>query len=92
MDFATTPPAPEVRYNFRKVDWTALRDDLAERLLDIEPPQALRDIDHMTSKLQAITDLITSLVEKHVPKVRPSPHARRWWTDDLANKRKEVNR
>lgn len=42
-------------------------------------------------ELTVITELIASLVEKHVPKVRPS-HARRWWTDDLAGMRREVNR
>lgn len=92
LDFVTTASIQGVRYNFRRVDWGTLRKGLTERLLNIEPPQALRDIGHMKQKLQVITDLITDLIEKHVPKVRPSPHARRWWTDELANTRREVNR
>lgn len=29
LDFATTASIQETRYNFRKVDWAALRKDLA---------------------------------------------------------------
>ena len=36
--------------------------------------------------------IVTEAMDKHVPKAKPSPYAKRWWTEDLSVLRKSYTR
>lgn len=52
--------------------------------------QAIKTVEDFERELQELNSLLTKARELCVPKVKPSPYMRRWWTTDLGNARKEV--
>ena len=79
--------------NFRKVDWPEFRKDLAIRLEDVPLPDgdlgSIADFDDM---LHQVLAALRTTIDKEVPETRPPPFAKRWFSKELDNMRREVSR
>lgn len=83
-----SPPS----FNFRMTEWDDFRDNLRERLQYIPPPQVLIDEAQFQKAVQDLTETLQQSIQSVVPKQRPSPHMRRWWTSDLRRMKRERNK
>jgi hypothetical protein len=73
-DHATHP-----RLLFKNAPWKAIRERIARALQD---RPACDDVQRQADRLmQVVLDAVTTLT----PKAKPSPYAKRWWTQDLNN-------
>jgi len=79
------------RRNWKKVDWEEFNKQLSERLSP-KPPLPLASEDEFQSSARHITKSITDTIESCVPTIKSSSYARRWWTKQLSDMRKQVNR
>ncbi|KAF9728545.1 zinc knuckle [Paraphaeosphaeria minitans] len=70
---------------WKKARWDPIRKVVAGELERRSQPDIPGDVD---SYCQFITECIAPAIEKHVPVARPSPYAKRWWTEDLTELRK----
>ncbi|KAG2115043.1 hypothetical protein DEU56DRAFT_690882, partial [Suillus clintonianus] len=83
LDLKIPRSSTSTSFNFRDVDWDTFRGCLIRNLANYPDPQVL------TTEVQfqeAATNLSTALkltIEEKVPKSKPSPHAKRWWTKEL---------
>jgi hypothetical protein len=76
-DHATQP-----RLLFKNAPWKAIRERIALALRD-RPLDG--DVQRQTNRLmQVVLEAVNTLT----PKAKPSPYAKRWWTQDLTKLRK----
>ena len=78
--------------NFRATEWEKLKEILDEELLDLEPPRELISKEDLITALENLEAAITRTIEKAVPRKKPSPYAKRWWTKELEKARKKVRK
>jgi len=83
-----TTPKP----NYRETDWGEFNETLATNLNATPPPQELTTKVQFNEALANLTQAITNTIEERVPKSKPSPYAKRWWTKDLDRERKQVHK
>jgi len=79
-------------WNYRHANWAKFRERLTENLLIIPPPQALTNADQMETAIDSLTQAITATIEDVIPKKRPMPHSKRWWTPELSTIRTKTKR
>ncbi|KAF9729205.1 hypothetical protein PMIN01_12895 [Paraphaeosphaeria minitans] len=70
---------------WKKARWDPIRKVVAGELERRSQPDIPGDVD---SYCQFVTECIAPAIEKYVPVARPSPYAKRWWTEDLTELRK----
>ncbi|QRV96882.1 Reverse transcriptase from transposon X-element protein [Ceratobasidium sp. AG-Ba] len=79
----TCRQAPKIkRRNFQKADWEKVRSDLAKSLPNVRQPPIL-NTDEFDARLDKIMSAMNSVIETHVPLIKESPYAKRWWTPQL---------
>jgi hypothetical protein len=83
-----TNPIPQ--YNWHKVNWQELVKDMKTELAKLPIPHVLHNISEFESSLNAFTDTLDRVIEKHVPVSKPLPFQKRWWTRDLSTKRNQA--
>jgi len=71
---------------WKKADWTQMREGLEKALESRPQPENPGEVDSYWSYIQ---ELIGPHIEKHVPLAKPSPYAKRWWTEDLTQLRRD---
>ena len=80
-------------YNYAKTNWKELNNKLESYLVEMTPIDEEKctesDIDKYTEQL---INVITKAVEETTPRKRPSPHSKRWWTEEVSNAKKEACR
>ena len=74
------------------MDWEELKKILDNELLEMEAPRELNSKEELIDALERLEAAITRTIEKVVPRKKPSPYAKRWWTKELEMARKEVRR
>ncbi|KAB2568601.1 putative RNA-directed DNA polymerase from transposon BS [Lasiodiplodia theobromae] len=74
----------EAQYAFRSANWEAIRSDTRKRLAE-EPPPDGKDIESFADYL---SKTVSAAVLRSVPKARPSPYVKKWWTADLTQLRR----
>jgi len=75
-EYATQP-----RLLFKNAPWNAIRERIARGLQDCPP---CGDVQRRTNRLmQVVLEAVNTLT----PKAKPSPYAKRWWTQDLTKLR-----
>jgi hypothetical protein len=73
--------ATQPRLLFKNAPWNAIRERIAHGLQDC-PPRG--DVQRQTNRLmQVVLEAVNTLT----PKAKPSPYAKRWWTQDLTKLR-----
>ena len=78
------------KFNFRKVDWKDFKDTLRAHLPDTREsaPPEIHNPHEFHAALQRVAEAIEKAIERNVPKSRPSPYSKRWWTADLTEMKK----
>lgn len=80
----------EEKHNYRETDWDEFKDLLTVELDKISPARPLVTDEEFQHAVRALTDAIQRTVEQKVPKLKPNPHSKCWWTKDLTFLRQEV--
>ena len=79
-------------FNFRATDWDEFRKCLEQELNKIQPQVPIRMPPELDSALDQLEGAILQTMEAIVPKRKPSPYAKRWWTRELTQLRQEMRR
>jgi len=90
LDFPVPANPPHTPRNFRAMDWEELKKILDDELLEMEAPRELNSKEELRDALKRLEAAITRTIEKVVPRKKPSPYVKRWWTKELEMARKEV--
>jgi len=87
-EIATSAPKP----NYRETDWESFNETLAARLDAIPPAQELTSRIQFDEAFTNLTEAISQTINERVPKTKPSPYAKRWWSKDLDQERQRVHK
>jgi hypothetical protein len=83
----------EMALNYTKTDWTALRQKIIEylpNLIDTNDPNTIStDLDQYAME---ITGAIKRVIQETTPRKIIRPFSKRWWNDELTERRKTANR
>ncbi|KAF8223896.1 hypothetical protein L208DRAFT_1515704 [Tricholoma matsutake] len=90
IDIYAPKTAWKLRQNFRLADWTELVKTLKDDLANIPPPTEIVTMQEFDDKLKVLNITIQNAIEKHVKLTTPSPYSKRWWTKELASKKKKM--
>jgi hypothetical protein len=82
----------EPRHNYSLTDWTEFAKTLKENLANMSPPTGIKSIQDFNAMLKNLNEAIQDATEKHVKMTKPSPYSKRWWTTELANEKKKMQR
>lgn len=58
----------------------------------LPPPQELCSIEEFDQALGAVTNIFLQAVTQHVPRRKPSPYQKRWWSDELKELHRQMQR
>jgi len=92
IDFPVKANPMQTPRNFRATDWDELKEILDEELLDLDPPRELNSKEELLEALDKLKAAITRTIDKVVPRRKPSPYTKRWWTKELEKARKKVKK
>jgi endonuclease/exonuclease/phosphatase family metal-dependent hydrolase len=82
----------EERRNFRGVDWEAFGKKLARKMEGRQWDEEVRTPEELEERVRNLEKAITDTIEDNVPVFKIHTASKRWWTRELAQKRKEYNR
>ena len=76
------PPWP----NFRVADWKAFREALVPNLAELAMTEYISMEAEFFTHTHALTCAITEVIDACIPKCRPMPHQKHWWSWELADR------
>jgi hypothetical protein len=93
LDLGYHPTEATTRFNFRTVDWDKFVKAVSDRIEHSNIPQGqdIHDIHELESMVDKLFQILQEVTTEIVPKIKPLPHLKRWWTKDLTIKHKEKN-
>ena len=78
------PQAPtSANHNYREVDWEKFNEQLTSRLSNIPAPTVLTNEHDFQTAANNLFRTLNEVIETEVPKSKPNPHAKCWWTREL---------
>jgi hypothetical protein len=83
---------PPSQFKYHDTDWDLLNTSLANCLDMIDQPAELTNQGQFHTTFKALTRVISETVEEQVPKVKPSPYLKRWWSKDLDQERRHIHK
>lgn len=86
FDLAMPERTAEPRLLFKNAPWNAIRERVKEKL---SPLPWDGDVQTQTDRLM---DVVLDAIHDLVPRAKPSPYAKRWWTTDLTKLRRTYQR
>jgi hypothetical protein len=92
LDISPTRCELAPHYHWREVNWDELIKEMETELAKLPVPHTLHSIPEFESSLEAFTNALNRVIEKHVQLCKPTPFMKRWWNDDLKQKRKLVRK
>jgi ribonuclease HI len=81
FDISVPAPKQQERLLLKNAPWKEIRARIA-RTLDTTPPG-----DTVQQKTDRLMAVVSEAVQALTPRARPSPYAKRWWTNDLTQLR-----
>jgi len=87
IDLPVRKAREEPRSDYWATDWKEFRKELEGFLGKMEEPRRLESKQEMNEALERLEKAVMDTIEKVVPKKKPSPYARRWWTRELKDAR-----
>lgn len=84
VDFRQSRP----RKIWKKAKWSQINATLSLTLQSRPNPDQPGDVDSYWDYLQ---EILLPTLNKYVPEARPSPHQKRWWTENLTQLRKDYS-
>jgi len=85
---SATPSLPTL--NYREVDWKKFNNKLKAELSQIGPSRLLATREEFQEAARGLEGALRNTVAEEVPKTRPHPHNKRWWTKDLTKLRNDL--
>jgi hypothetical protein len=86
FDTDITTIEPQERLLFKHANWQGVRGAVTARLGELPPAE---NIERFLDKLMTI---VQEAVRRHTPVAKPSPYAKRWWTQELTELRRDYTR
>ena len=87
----STPQTPTpTRPNWKMANSTELQKTVMQCISNWEAP--LPSSTSIDKAVQHLMLAIQTAIHKHTPRSRPSPHSKRWWTQELSTLRKQAAR
>ena len=94
LDLTYVPNKQPERHNYKNVDWKTYREGLESNLADLAA--MLENPIDTPEKLDDATNLLFEAINKTtrevIPLIKPMPHTKRWWTNELTSLRKTRNK
>jgi hypothetical protein len=90
LDLEVPTAEVEEKHNFRETDWEEFNVQLAIELDKIPPALPLVTDEEFQTAACALTTAIQRTIEQKVPRSKPNPHTKRWWTKELTTLRRDV--
>lgn len=85
---AIVPPTQ----NFQEVDWTTFRESLSARLDSLGNPGPINNQDQLNSSCDLVTKALQETIRENVPIVDICSKSKRWWTKELTQLRRDMNK
>jgi hypothetical protein len=76
---------------YDKADWKKIRDEISTGIADDSSLYALSSKDELEVAVESLEATVNGVLEEHVARARPSPYAKRWWTDELRTLRSSLS-
>lgn len=84
----------ERRRLYFDADWDAIRAALTDRLatgsMDTSLDTSLDTKDHLDRAAEELVATVNAILEETVPRAKPSPYTKRWWTKELSHLRRRL--
>jgi len=90
FDMSLVASADSPSWNYHEVDWEKFNSTINEALSNINPPSPLDMVESFQAAARSLDAALCSTVEEVVPKTRPHPHQKQWWTKDLTKRVDEL--
>src|SRR5882672_434169 len=90
LDTGADTQADVPQPNYRCANWDKVRKELAVRLAMLHLEEHIHSEVGFFSCLNELTCAISDTVDQHIPKTKPAPFQKRWWTRELADRRREL--
>jgi hypothetical protein len=68
---------------YDKADWKKIREEVSTRIAGGSSLHTLSYKDELEVAVDRLEAAVNGVLEEHVARARPSPHAKRWWADEL---------
>ena len=68
---------------YDKADWKKIREEVSTGITHDSSLHALSSRDELEVAVESLEAAVNGVLEEHVARARPSPYAKRWWTDKL---------
>lgn len=72
-------------------NWKDFREHLTENLERNTPPKEILNTLEFENAVSFLIKAIQDMIEETVPKSKPVPYTKRWWSSDLSHMKKEKN-
>ncbi|KAG2335806.1 hypothetical protein BDR05DRAFT_847772, partial [Suillus weaverae] len=84
LDLDLPQATSTINLNYREVDWKKFSTRLNVRLSEIPPPQPITDLEEFSHAAKNLATALHDVIEELVPKSKPNPHTKRWWTKEIS--------
>ena len=92
LDLPISRAKPLPTRNMRKADFKKINENLKRLISDRCPPKEIRTKRELETAVNTLVDAIQEAIREVVPETRPSPFAKRWWTAELTELKREKNK
>ncbi|KAK7041243.1 hypothetical protein R3P38DRAFT_2512196, partial [Favolaschia claudopus] len=93
LDFALVRNSFTARPLYRETDWEKFHDTLMTTAATSPVPvEKLNSPQEVDDAVKTLTELLQGALEVSTPMSKPSPYAKRWWSKELSEKRREYHR
>ena len=92
LDMSTPKSSSMPSWNYRAVDWKQFNTTLSKELQKIDPPRVIATKEEFQRAAKQLDEAIRHTVDLAVPKTKPHPHQKRWWSKDLSTLMEELKR
>jgi hypothetical protein len=81
-----------VMFNYQDIDWDEFCSALNRNLAEFPDPEAITTEEQFQATATNLKTAIRLTIKQKVPKTKPSPHVKRWWTKELTLMMKRNNK
>jgi hypothetical protein len=79
-------------FNYQDIDWDEFCSALNRNLAEFPDPEAITTEEQFQATATNLKTAIRLTIKQKVPKTKPSPHVKRWWTKELTLMMKRNNK
>jgi len=92
MDLITEPFGHTSTFRFKRgARRSAIRRHLEHKMAEDGPPATINTRDELDTAADRFQHTVNAILERHVGRARPSPYARKWWTEKLTTLRDSLS-